>query len=241
MLARLLASMRDEEGLVLIRGFYDRVEPLTAAEKEALAETPAVDDSLRAELGLVRTEGAGQKIEQIINRPTLNVRGLRSADTGSQSRNVVPASATASIDLRLVMGLSPEHAFDLVAAHIRRQGFHVTDSEPDAAMRKQFPKIARLTRSGGYPAAKTPMDLLIVREVVAAIARVRGPVVRMPTLGGSVPLYILTQELKAPFVGVPIANHDNNQHAANENIRLDNLWAGIDVMAALMTLPGRVP
>jgi acetylornithine deacetylase/succinyl-diaminopimelate desuccinylase-like protein len=93
-----------------------------------------------------------------------------------------------------------------------------------------------VTRNGGYPAAKTPVDLPIARRIVETIARVAGPVVRLPTLGGSAPLYIFTQELKAPFVGVPIANHDNNQHAANENIRLDRLDTGIDIMAALMTM-----
>jgi acetylornithine deacetylase/succinyl-diaminopimelate desuccinylase-like protein len=237
MLAHLLASMRGEDGRVRIAGFYDRVEPLSATEKEAIAQTPVIDAALREELGLARTEGSGATIEQIINEPTLNVRGLRSADTGRQSRNVVPSTATASIDLRLVVGLSPEHALGLVKEHIRKQGYYITDAEPDAATRKHHPKIARVTRSGGYPAAKTPMDLPIAEDVVAAIAKVRGPVMRLPTLGGSVPLYIFGQELKTPFLGVPIANHDNNQHAANENLRLDNLWAGIDVMQALMTMP----
>jgi acetylornithine deacetylase/succinyl-diaminopimelate desuccinylase-like protein len=236
MLAHLLASLRGEDGSVRITGFYDRVEPLSAAEKQAIAETPSVETALRNELGLSRTEGGSRKLEEIINQPTLNVRGIRSADTGKQSRNVVPSSATASLDVRLVVGLSPRHALDLITAHIRGQGYYVTESEPDSAMRKQHAKIARVTRSGGYPAAKTPMDLPIAREVVSAIEKVRGPVVRMPTLGGSVPLYIFAEELKVPFIGVPIANHDNNQHAANENIRLENLWAGIDVMAALMTM-----
>jgi acetylornithine deacetylase/succinyl-diaminopimelate desuccinylase-like protein len=206
-------------------------------EKQALSDTPAIDTMLREEFGLARTEGAAATIDQIINQPTLNIRGLRSADTGRQSRNVIPSTATASIDLRLVAGLTPEHALDLVLEHIRNQGFYVTKTEPDAAARKQYPKIARVASSGGYPAPKTPMDLPIAQQVVTALEKVRGPVVRLPTLGGSVPLYIFSQELNVPFVGVPIANYDNNQHAANENLRLDNLWAGIDVMQALMTLP----
>jgi acetylornithine deacetylase/succinyl-diaminopimelate desuccinylase-like protein len=80
------------------------------------------------------------------------------------------------------------------------------------------------------------MDLPIAQDVIKAIEAVTGSVVKAPTLGGSVPLYIFEQELRTPFVGVPIANHDNNQHAANENIRLANLWSGIEVMAALMTM-----
>jgi hypothetical protein len=58
----------------------------------------------------------------------------------------------------------------------------------------------------------------------------------MPTLGGSVPLYILDEVLKVPMIGIPIVNHDNSQHSFNENIRLQNLWDGIETMAALMTM-----
>ncbi len=60
--------------------------------------------------------------------------------------------------------------------------------------------------------------------------------VRMPTLGGSLPLYLFTENLKMPVVIVPIANHDNNQHAPDENLRLANLWYGIDLMGELLTM-----
>lgn len=236
MLAHLVSSMRDENGRVLIPGFYSDAGALTAVEKQAIADTPAVDGSLSEQFGLKRRENSGRKIEEIVNEPTLNIRGLRSADTGRQSRNVVPSSATASIDIRLVKGISPEQAQDRVIAHIRSQGYFVTENEPDKGVRLAYPKVAKVTRSGGYAAAKTPMDLPIAIHAVKAIEAVTGPVVKAPTLGGSVPLYIFEQELATPFIGVPIANHDNNQHAANENIRLQNLWTGIEVMAALMTM-----
>ncbi len=58
----------------------------------------------------------------------------------------------------------------------------------------------------------------------------------MPTLGGSLPLYMFEQILKTPTITVPIANHDNNQHAENENIRIKNLWNGIDTYISLMRL-----
>jgi acetylornithine deacetylase/succinyl-diaminopimelate desuccinylase-like protein len=149
---------------------------------------------------------------------------------------VVPASATASIDIRLVKGLSPAQAHQRAVEHIRKQGYFITTAPPDAAMRRAHPKIALVVQEGGYAAAKTPMDLPIAREAVAAIAKVRGPVVEAPTLGGSVPLFMFEQELGVPFLGVPIANHDNNQHAANENIKLENLWNGIAVMTALLSM-----
>jgi hypothetical protein len=125
-----------------------------------------------------------------------------------------------------------------VKEHIRKQGYFITETEPDPAMRRNHPKIARMTSRGGYAAARTPMSTPAAREIVSAF-EARGPVVLSPTLGGSVPLYIFEQELGAPFVGVPIANHDNNQHASNENIRLEMLWAGVETFRALMTIGAR--
>ena len=236
MLAHLVASMRDDNGRVLIPDFYSDIPPLSAVEKKAIADIPSVDNELQQQFGLKRRENAGRTIEEVVNEPTLNIRGLRSADTGPQSRNVVPAWATASIDVRLVKGISPEQAFQRLIAHVKRQGYFVTDKEPDAGARLAYPKIAKITKDAGYPATKTAMDLPIALDAIKAIEAAVGKVVRTPTMGGSVPIYAFEQVLHTPLIIVPIANHDNNQHAANENIRLQNLWSGIEVMAALMTM-----
>lgn len=236
MLARLLASMKDDDGRVVISGFYDGVVPFSESEKQALAAAPDNDEELRKELWLARTDGSGRKLIDLINEPSLNIRGLQSVDVGRKARNVVPAKATASIDIRLVKGVTVQDARDRLMRHIRKQGYYITDKEPDEAMRLAHSKIVQLTTEGGYNAAKTSMDLPISKEVIAAISKARGPVVKMPTLGGSVPLYMIEEELHTPFIGIPIANHDNSQHSFNENIRLQNLWDGIETMAALMTM-----
>ncbi len=81
------------------------------------------------------------------------------------------------------------------------------------------------------------MGLPISLSVVNAVQAVSDhPVVKMPTLGGSLPLSIISENLNVPTITVPIANYDNNQHAENENIRLQNLWDGIEIFAKLMTL-----
>jgi acetylornithine deacetylase/succinyl-diaminopimelate desuccinylase-like protein len=236
MLAKLLASMKDDDGRVLVKGFYDGVEALTETERRAFAETPDNDAMLRRELGIAWSEGAGKRLIELINLPSLNVRGFLSSSVGATARNVIPSTATASIDIRLVKGLDHAGAVDRVIEHISAQGYHVVESEPDEATRLKYPKIAKVIRQGGYNASRTSMDLPISKEIIAAVESARGSVIKMPTLGGSVPLYIFTDNLKAPCVGVPIANHDDNQHSANENIRLQNLWDGIETMAALLVM-----
>src|SRR5262249_2956979 len=236
LLARLLASMKDENGQVLIKGYYDGIEPLTETEKRAFAEAPDNDEMLRRELGIAWTEGAGKKLIELINLPSLNIRGFLSSSIGPTARNVIPSTATASLDIRLVKGVDHRRQVDRVIEHIRSQGYFVVESDPDEATRLKYPKIAKVMKQGGYNASKTSMDLSISKDVIDTIESAHGRVIKMPTLGGSVPLYIFTDNLKAPCIGVPIANHDDNQHSANENIRLQNLWDGIVTMAVLLTM-----
>jgi acetylornithine deacetylase/succinyl-diaminopimelate desuccinylase-like protein len=236
MLAKLLSSMKDEDGRVLIKGYYDGIEPLSESEKRAFAEAPDNDALLKRELGLGWSEGGGKRLIELINLPSLNIRGFLSSSVGATARNVIPSTATASIDIRLVKGLDHIKTVDRVIEHIRAQGYYIVESEPDEATRLKYPKVAKVIRQGGYNASRTSMDLPISKAVIAAVESARGRVIKMPTLGGSVPLYIFTDNLKTPCIGVPIANHDNNQHSANENIRLQNLWDGIETMAALLTM-----
>jgi len=85
------------------------------------------------------------------------------------------------------------------------------------------------------------MDLPASRAVIAAVEEAAGgPVVKLPSLGGSIPMSLFAEKLGAPIIGIPIANHDNNQHAANENLRLQNLWDGIDTYAGLFARLGQV-
>ena len=238
LLARLLASMKDERGRVTIRGWYEDVEPLGQAERRALAEAPAYDEELRRELGINRPEGAGRPLLELINEPSLNVSGLASAETGALARNVIPTTAVAALDLRLVKGTDHRRQVERLVAHVRAEGFHVTEREPTDEERLAHPLVAQVrVAPGGYNAERTRMDLPFSRAVVAAVQTASAqPVVLMPTLGGSLPLSLIRETLGAPTLTVPVANYDNNQHAENENIRLQNLWDGVETYAALMTM-----
>ncbi len=237
-LARLLASMKDASGNVTIEGFYDSTAAVGAEEREAMAALPDYDDALRRELGLAATEAENAPLAERLMIPSLNVHGMSSAAVGAAARNVIPTEATAGIDIRLAKGNDPHEMLDLVEAHIRRQGYRIVRDAPDAATRLAHPRIARVVRRPGYPAARTAVGLPVVEPIVDAARRASPePVVLVPTMGGSLPLYLFTELLDRPIVIVPIANHDDNQHAPDENLRLANLWYGIDLMGELLTLP----
>ena len=237
-LAHLIATMKDENGKVLIDGFYDTVVPLSEFERFELSKIPDVDRQLKKELGLAYTEGNGRSINERLLLPSLTIKGLSSGNVGKKARNVIPNTATAAIGVRLVKGNDPEDMLDKVEAHIRSQGFHIVNDEPDMATRRKYPKIAKVDRRGsGYIASRTSMEEPNAKAIIKAVrAFVGDKLILMPALGGSLPLYLFTDLLKKPAIIVPIANHDNNQHAANENLRIANLWYGIDLMGVIMTM-----
>lgn len=237
-LAKLLSSMKDDKGNVVVKGWADDVEPLGPVELKAISEAPKYDDELKRQLGIVYTEGGGKSLRELINQPSLNINGMSSGDIGTLARNVIPSMATAVLDLRLVKGNDIDRQVEKLRKHIESRGFHVIDHDPTPAERSSYPMIAKFTvRAGGYNAQRTKMDLPISLLVIDAVQAVsKDPVIRMPTLGGSLPLSIISETLNVPTITVPIANYDNNQHAENENIRLQNLWDGIEIYASLMTM-----
>ena len=237
MLVKLLASMKDDNGSVTIKGFYDDVQPLNAEEIKALKEVPSVDEQMKNELGITTTEMKGSLVESI-NLPSLNINGMQSANVGSQASNVIPATATAVLDLRLVLGNDWQRQQQKVIDHIRLQGYTVIDHEPTDDERKKYSKLIKvITGNDSYNAQRTSMTLPVTKKVIDAVkSTTNEQVVLMPTLGGSLPLFVFEKYLNAKTITVPIANHDNNQHAENENIRLVNFWNGIETMAALMMM-----
>jgi acetylornithine deacetylase/succinyl-diaminopimelate desuccinylase-like protein len=235
-LARLLTSMKSEDGKVLIDGFYDDVAPLNTTEKDALAAMPDNDAQLERELQFAKPEGAGKRLVDLLQFPSLNIRGIRSAYVGPQTQNVVPEKATAALDVRLVKGEDPDKKFDQVLNHIRKQGFYVTTEEPTKEERLSHPQIARVTKdTSNYRASRTSMELPVSQSLIKVVQdATNNETVIAPTLGGSVPMYIF-ENLQIPWIGVPIVNYDNHQHSSDENLRLGHLWRGIEIYAALLT------
>jgi len=233
-LSRLLAAMKDADGRVLIDGYYDDVSPLSDLEKRVLGEMPDNDAELERELGIVKAEGSGKKLVELLQQPSLNIRGLRSAYVGEQAQNVVPEKAEASLDARLVKGEDPQKKFEQISVFIRKQGYFVIDHEPTMEERRAHALLAKVTDEGGYRASRTAMDLAPSKALVKVVQEAAaGDAVIAPTLGGSVPMYIF-EDLDLPWIGVPIVNYDNHQHSSDENLRLGHLWRGMEIYGAIL-------
>jgi acetylornithine deacetylase/succinyl-diaminopimelate desuccinylase-like protein len=235
-LAQLLAGMKDAEGRVLIPHFYDGVVPLGAKEREALAAAPVNDDLLRQEFALGSTDGGGRHLLEVINDPSLNINGIAAGQTGASSTNSIPASATANLDLRLVVGIDWKMQQERVIDYVRSQGYYVTRSEPARAELLGHVKVAYIQADPGENASRTPMGLPIAKDVIDAVKSARVKVILLPTSGATVPMDVMERAAGTHTIMLPIANHDDNQHAANENLRLQNLWDGIETMAAVMAM-----
>jgi acetylornithine deacetylase/succinyl-diaminopimelate desuccinylase-like protein len=235
-LARLLASMKDARDRVLIDHFYDQVEPLGPIERDAIARAPLIDRELRRDLWLGAADGQPATINELIARPSLNIRGMASARVGAQATNVIPSTATATLDIRLVKAMNVARTQDLLREHIRRQGFFVVDTDPTAEVRRAHPQVAKVVFRPGVAASRTRMDLPISQEVIRIVEGARGDIVKLPTMGGQVPLEAIERPLGTTTIVIPIVNHDNNQHSFDENLRIQNLWDGIELMAALLAM-----
>jgi len=235
----LLASLRDGDGHIRVEGFERDVRPASEAERAAFRATPDPDAALRDELRLGGTEGGGARLSERILLPAINFRGVRAGGVGEGAANAIPTEARASIDIRMVPDQTPAGVRAAFEDHLRRQGWHIVDAAPDSATRRGHDRIVRLEWDEGYGPYRAPLDAPFSRALAKVMEESLGrPVLLTPTLGGSLPLAHLNDVLGVPILVLPIANHDDNQHAANENLRLQNLWDGIDVMAGLVVRLG---
>jgi acetylornithine deacetylase/succinyl-diaminopimelate desuccinylase-like protein len=234
-LVDLLASLRGPDGRIAIDEFYADVRPLALAERKAFAAAPAAEAGLKRDLGIASSEVEPATVGERIALPALNIDGIQVGSVGDSASNTIWPEARAYVDFRLVPDQTPERIQRLLERHLARRGWHVLRDTPDSAARARWPKLVRLEWQPGYPAARTPLADPFARAVVRSVEGGLGqPLIIQPTGGGSLPLFYIRQVLGVPFVILPIANHDNNQHAENENLRLQNLWDGIELYAAAL-------
>ena len=235
-LAQLLASMKDAEGRVVVEGFYDGID-FTPEDQRVLDEVPDDLDGLKRDLGFSQADKVGNSLQEAIQYPSLNVRGLSSAWVGDEARTIVPDTATAAIDVRLVKETEPDDIYQKILTHIDAQGFHIVTEEPNDDVRAKHGHIVRVVHGGSTNAYRTPLNNPLARQVVAAINSVWDePTVQKRTSGGTVPIAPFIEALGLPALGVPTVNFDNNQHSPNENVRLGHFFNSIVTFAAIFTM-----
>ncbi|MGF1606849.1 MAG: M20/M25/M40 family metallo-hydrolase [Rhodothalassiaceae bacterium] len=236
-LARILASMKSADGRVTIPGYYDGIT-LDEDVRSVLEAVPDDEPAIRAALGFKTPDAVADSLQAARQFPSLNIRGLKSAWVGAEVRTVIPATAVAELDIRLVKESDPQRLIGLVRDHIDGLGYHVLDHAPDAAERAAHAHLVQMQSRIAYPAYRSPMDSLAGRTARAALTHLNGtePIL-IRTSGGSIPISPFVETLAIPAVSVPTVNQDNNQHSPNENIRLGNFIDGIATILAVLAQP----
>jgi acetylornithine deacetylase/succinyl-diaminopimelate desuccinylase-like protein len=235
-LASLLASMKDDSGRVLVKGFYDAVVPLTPEEQAMLEAVPDDAERMLRTFGVAAPEQAFPMLQAGLQTPTLNVRGLASAHVGAGARTIIPDRATAAMDIRLVKETAAADLLEKLRAHVAAQGYHLVPREPTEEERARHARLASLVVSETVmaPFRTSPLDPQ-ARRIAAALEEAFGqPPVQLRTLGGSVPIAPFIEALGFPAILVPSVNFDNNQHEENENLRLGNFFQGIEIIATIL-------
>ncbi|MBX2942056.1 MAG: M20/M25/M40 family metallo-hydrolase [Cyclobacteriaceae bacterium] len=234
-LSQLLASMKDEEGRVIIPGYYDGTT-LTNDEKETLKLVPDSEEEINKFLGIAEADKIGENFQESLQYPTLNIRGLDALYVGENARTLIPAQATAEIDIRLVPTSDPERLIELVKKHIESKGYHLTKGEPTEEERMKYPRIAFFNSSISYLAFQTPFDSEVGLWLSRAMTKAFGKEpIKIRTAGGSIPISPFVITLGIPAVAVPTVNADNNQHAPNENIRVGNYMEAVKAFYYILT------
>jgi acetylornithine deacetylase/succinyl-diaminopimelate desuccinylase-like protein len=169
---------------------------------------------------------------------------MAAGGVGAAATAVLPSEAVAEIDMRTTPETNGRRLYELVRAHIERAGYHLIDGEPTDAERAQFDKLARFTLGSTSNAMRMPMDSAIGRWATAALRAPTAPQpdempVQIRMMGGTVPTEVLIDALQLPFLLVPTVNDDNNQHAADENLRIGHFVTGIETIYSLVATPYR--
>ncbi len=234
-LAQLLASMKDSDGKVLIPGYYDGIN-LNEEVTEVLKSVPDDAEAISQRLAFKSAEKVGGFYQEALQYPSLNIRGLGSGWVGKKARTIVPATATAELDLRLVPESDGNRLKKLVKKHIEQQGFTVLDHTPTKEERMTFDKPITITEGSVTDAFRTDLTNSYGDFLVNTMQQTfNEEVVQIRIMGGTVPITPFINELKIPAFIVPMVNPDNNQHSPNENLRIGQIAYGIQTFYALLS------
>ena len=227
-LVELLQSMRGADGSVRIPGFADDVERPEPAAAVACAALPVDVNSFLADHGVDRLAPSPEPgfYERLMFHPTLNISGLSAGYTGPGSKTIIPATAVARLDVRLVMNQDPDAVYQAIAAHVRQHA----------------PTVVIRRIGGAVAPSRTRADHPVVPLFRGAVEGATGaPALLFPSTGGTLPDYVFTRVLGLPLVKVPYANADEANHAPDENFEISRFATGIRIAASVYGAAARLP
>lgn len=222
-LSKILAQLIDENGRITVPGFYDKVQDMTAQERESYAALPFDREEFRSGLGVpgLCGEVGYSPLEQRTTRPTLDINGMLCGYTGEGAKTVLPNKAMAKISCRLVPNQDPKEIAELLEAHIRKLC-------PDTV------ECKITAMHGGHPWI-TPPDHPALEAAAEAVRQVFGKDPVKLREGGSIPIVTDFQTiLGLPGILLGFGLNDENLHAPNEHFRLENFHKGIELSGELL-------
>ncbi len=236
-LAHILSSMKDVHGRVRIDGFYNDIK-IDKTVRLQLDAVPDDEAKILYDMKLAAADKVAKTLQQALQYPSLNIRGLSAAWVGQQTRTIIPAAAIAEIDIRTVPEIDPQRLVNLVHDHIEGLGYYVIDQAPTDEERRTYARIVKMNYNISYGAFRSDFDSPAGEVARAGMRRLyeQEPIL-IRTLGGSSPITLFVKALDISAVLVPTVNIDNNQHSPNENIRMGDFFAGINIILSVILSP----
>src|SRR5215211_412322 len=212
-LVRALNTLSDSIGKILIKDWYNEVKDFTSEEIAAITKEPFDKEKFKKEYGIRKFANNLENIEEIkkalVGMPTCNIAGLLSGYTGEGAKTVLPATAMAKLDFRLVPDMVPKKQFERLQKHLREHGF--SDS------------IIELKFLDGVPGSRTPINHPFVKLVKKAAKEIFGKAIVSVSSAGTGPMYYFDKVLGAPSVCVGGPYKYYRAHSPNEFTRIDLL------------------
>lgn len=234
-LAQVLAGMKDKDGNVLIDGYYEGIS-MDETTMNILKSVPDDVETINGNLAIKTADKVGSFYQEALQYPSLNIRGMGSGWIGEKARTIVPAHATAELDLRLVPETDGTRLKNLVKKYIEKEGFFIVDSIPSKELRMKHDKIMTVKEGSVTDAFRTDLDNSYGNFLVHTLKEKFGEdVVQIRIMGGTVPIAPFINELKIPAFIVPMVNPDNNQHSPNENLKIGQIAYGIRAFYGILS------
>ena len=226
--------MKDENGVVLIEGFYDGIN-ITEEIKKDLNRVPDNENEMLSTMQFKSPDKVGKSYQESLQYPSLNVRGIQAGWVKDQARTIVPSECIAEIDVRLVLESDGYRLLDLIKEHIKTLGYKVLKKRPTKGERMMYDKIITFESKVSYPAFRTDINSPIGIWASSALYKAFGrKPIKIRTSGGSIPISPFVSTLNIPALTYPSVNKDNNQHSPNENIKIGNFIDGTLGMTYLL-------